>query len=100
MKILIPLCLLLSGSLLAEAQELGLQFGKSISNFQYSDSEGRELQGLQKADNFFMSGEYRQNMLKDPLNYRMFLDVGFAFNRYGSSGSDVVLDNYYSWDVT
>lgn len=100
MRMLTPICLLMFGSLLTEAQELGLQFGKSISNFQYRDSEGRDLQGLQKTDNFFMSGEYRQNAFKEPFNYRMFLNVGLAFNRYGASGSDVLLDNYYSWDVT
>ena len=84
----------------AEAQELGGQFGKSISNFQYRDSEGNRLGNLQKADNFYMAANYRQNIWKDPFNYKMFMNIGFAMNRYGSSGSDVVLDNYYSWDVT
>ena len=26
--------------------------------------------------------------------------LGLAYNRYGASGSDLVLNNYYSWDVT
>lgn len=100
MRILIALCLFVFAATVAQAQEFGLQFGKSISNFQYRDSEGSKLQGLQRVDNFFMSGDYRQNIFKEQFNYRMFMDIGLAFNRYGSSGSDVVLDNYYSWDVT
>src|SRR5690606_19939809 len=100
MKIMIPIFILTFGTLNTEAQELGLQFGKSISNFQYLDSQGRELENLKKTDNFFMSGEYRQNVFKEALNYKMSLNVGFAINRYGSSGSDVLLDNYYSLDVT
>jgi hypothetical protein len=100
MKNAITICLLMFAFLPAKTQELSVQFGKSISNFQYRDSEGQELENLQKADNFFMSAEYRQNVFKEPLNYKMFMDAGFAINRYGSSGSDVLLDNYYSWDVT
>lgn len=99
MKKIIPVFFLILSAFMAEAQELGLQFGKSVSNFQYIDSKGVELKDLQKTDNFFMTAEYRQMIIKKPFKNRMFMDVGFAYNRYGSSGSDAVLDNYYTWDV-
>jgi len=28
------------------------------------------------------------------------MDAGLGYNRYGSSGSDAVLNNFYTWDVT
>ena len=100
MKKYIFLILLISVAFAVNAQELGIQFGKSVSTFKFEDTEGVELQNLQKTDNFFMTLEYRHGILLEPLNGNMFLDIGIGYNRYGSSGSDAVLNNYYTWDVT
>ncbi len=100
MKHLFTLFLFFATVFSAHTQELGLQFGKSISNFQFRDSQGQELKGLRKADNFFMSVDYRQKIMLETFREKMHLNAGVGYNRYGSSGSDVVLDNYYSWEVT
>lgn len=100
MKKILLISILTAGTFLVKAQELGIQFGQSISNFQFEDSQGTELQGLQKTDNFFMTLDYRQPIFLKTFKQRMFMDVGFGYNRYGSSGSDAILDNYYTWDVT
>jgi len=94
----ISFCILLTYA--ASGQQLGLQFGKSISNFKFVDSEGKQLEGLQKDDNFFMTLDYRQGIFLETFHSKMFMNVGLGYNKYGSSGSDAVLNNYYKWNVT
>ncbi|MCK5702190.1 MAG: hypothetical protein KAI29_13590, partial [Cyclobacteriaceae bacterium] len=50
---------------LVSAQELNFQVGKSVSKFKFQDSQGDNLENLQGTDNFFMTLEYRQNILKN-----------------------------------
>jgi len=83
-----------------KAQELNIQFGDCISNFKYSDSQGDEIQGFESTGNFFMALEYRHNIPAGNANQKLFLNLGLGYNKYGSSGSDVTVDNYYEWDVT
>ena len=82
------------------AQELNFQVGKSVSKFKFQDSQGDNLENLQGTDNFFMTLEYRQNILKNIFKENLFTDLGIGYNRYGSTGSDPSLDLYYAWDVT
>jgi len=98
-KILILALLILTASIV-RAQELNFQVGKSVSKFKFQDSEGIDLQNLQSSDNFFMTLEYRQNILKKIFKNNLFTDLGIGYNRYGSSGSDSSIDLIYSWDVT
>lgn len=78
-------------------QELSLQAGKSISKIVFKDQYGNKLQNLQSVDNLFFSVGYRTNFLKKE---RLFADLGLAYNRYGSTGSDPAVDNFFSWDVS
>lgn len=82
------------------AQELNFQIGKSVSKFQFQDSQGDKLENLQGTDNFFMTLEYRQNILNKIFKNNLFTDLGIVYNRYGSTGSDPALDLYYAWDVS
>ena len=47
-----------------------------------------------------MTLDYRQGIMFDTFKGNMYMNLGLGYNRYGSSGSDVVLYNSYSWDVT
>ena len=78
------------------AQELNLQVGKSLSKFKFKNSLGQELQNLRSTDNFFMTLEYRKSIFTE----RLFADLGLGYNRYGATGSDAAVDNYFAWDVT
>lgn len=98
-KILLLALLFLSATILL-AQELNFQVGKSVSKFKFQDSQGDNLENLQGTDNFFMTLEYRRNILKNIFKKNLFTDLGIGYNRYGSTGSDPALDLYYAWDVT
>ena len=100
MKKIFLIAILIFPSFLVIGQELGLQFGKSISKFKFVDSDGVELDNLQRSDNFFMTLDYRQQIMLETFNGKMYMDMGLGYNRYGASGSDAVLNNSYSWDVT
>ena len=98
-KVLLIASLILSATIVS-AQELNFQIGKSISTFKFQDSQGNNLQNLQPTDNFFMTLEYRRNILTKYFKENLFADLGIGYNQYGSTGSDPAVDNYFAWDVT
>ena len=100
MKKYLLLSLLVLSATIICAQEFSFQAGKSISTFQYTDSQGNELQNLQSTDNFFMTLEYRQAILKKVFRENLFTDLGLGYNRYGSTGSDPTTGTFFAWDVT
>lgn len=100
MKTVLLFASLMLSAAVMRAQELNLQAGGSVSKFKFRDSQGNTLQNIHSTDNFFMTVEYRRNILKKIFKDNFYTDLGIGYYRYGATGSDATLDNYYAWDVT
>lgn len=78
------------------SQQVYLEMGKTISSFDYKNSDGNTLDNLRGSTHNYMKLGYHSNFLVQQLNYL----VGVSFNGYGASGSDDKLGNYYDWDIS
>jgi len=96
MKRFLPLFILFSIVKSIEGQQLFIEAGKSISSFNYKNTQGESLDNLHKTNHVFMSLGYRKNIITKNL----WLNLSGNYNSYGATGSDIDLDNYYSWDLT
>lgn len=88
--------MLVSLSIAADAQQLYVETGKTISSFNYKNSAGKQLENLHSTNHVFMSLGYRKSIFTKNL----FLNVSGNYNNYGAAGSDKELDNYFDWDLT
>ena len=79
----------------ARSQEIFVEAGKTLSSFDYTNSQGNKLANLQSTNQTFMSLGYRMNVFTKNL----YLDINGNYNSYGSNGSDISLDNYFEWDL-
>ena len=77
------------------SQQISLEGGKTISSFDFKNSQGESLENLQPSNHSFISLGYRKNVFTKNL----FLNINGTYNGYGSVGSDLALDNYFEWDV-
>jgi len=77
-------------------QQLYLEVGKTVSSFQYKNSEGQALENLLSKPNTYMAMGYRSALIEEKLHF----SVGGTYSGYGAIGSDQRLDNYFEWDVT
>ncbi|AMC11825.1 hypothetical protein Lupro_11360 [Lutibacter profundi] len=80
----------------AFSQQLVIEIGKSITNFDYKNSQGNELDNLQSTNQSYMYVGYRTNIFKDFI----FASLGTNYSTYGSIGSDNVLNNYFEWETS
>ncbi len=78
------------------SQQLYLETGKTVSLFNYKNSEGAALENLLSKPNTYIAMGYR-SVLKEN---KLYLSVGGTYNGYGAIGSDRALDNYFEWDVS
>jgi len=92
--ILFATCLLCVSSL--KSQQLYLETGKTISSFDFKNSQGGKLENLRATDHTFLSLGYRKSIFTE----RLFLNVIGNYNTYGAIGSDGALDNFFEWDIT
>lgn len=95
MRIFLLPALFLLYSISVKSQQIYLEAGKTISNFDFENSQGETLQNLQASDHTFISLGYRRNVFTKNL----FLNVNANYNGYGSIGSDRALDNFFEWDA-
>ena len=92
----IPLLLLLLGTMtLATSQQLYLEGGKTISSFEYNNSQGNKLENLQSITQTFMAMGYRDQVLTKNLH----ASLGASHAGYGAIGSDDSVGNFMEWDV-
>ncbi len=79
------------------SQQFYVEFGATISSFDYKNSQGDPLDNLLSKPNTYFGLGYRHaiNNAKS-----LFFSVGATYNGYGAIGSDNVLDNFFEWDVT
>ena len=92
----IPLLLLLLGTMtVATSQQLYLELGKTISSFEYKDSQGIKLENLQSITHAFMAIGYRDQVFIKNLH----ASLGASHAGYGAIGSDDSVGNFMEWDV-
>ncbi len=77
-------------------QLLYAEMGQTLSSFDYKNSLGGTLDNLQNGSKTYMGVGYVFQLPGDKVH----VQLGGVFTNYGTIGSDLVLDNYYEWDVS
>lgn len=78
-------------------QQLYMEYGSTVSAFDYKNSQGQPLNNLlAKSKSYFGMG-YRQVVNKQKT---LFLSAGLTYNNYGAIGSESSVDNFFEWDVS
>lgn len=91
----ITLLLLLLTATISSAQQLYLEVGKSLTSFDYKNSQGNSLENLQATSHSLMAIGYRNQLFTKNLN----LSLGANYAGYGAIGSDDAVGNFMEWDV-
>lgn len=92
-KITLALIVLLATNTFA--QQVYIEGGKTITSFDYKNTEGNLLENLQATTQSFMSLGYRDQVLMKNLN----MLIGTSYNAYGAIGSDDAVGNYLEWNL-
>ena len=82
-------------SLTLNAQQFNLEFGKVLSSFEYKNSEGEGLDNLRGTTNNHIEIGFRMPIRKT----QAYFTSGVSYNKYGATGSDNAVGNYYEWNV-
>lgn len=77
------------------AQQLYVEGGKTLSSFDYENSQGNSLENLQSTANSYLAAGYRSQLLTKKLN----IALGINYAGYGAIGSDDTVGNYMEWEV-
>jgi len=91
----ITLVLLILAATSTFAQQIYIEGGKTLSSFDYKNSQGNRLDNLQATPHSFMTAGYRNQIFTKNLN----LSLGLSYAGYGAIGSDDGVGNYFEWDV-
>jgi opacity protein-like surface antigen len=87
--------LLIATTTIATAQQLYVEGGKTLSTFDYKNSEGNSLENLQSTTHGFMAIGYTDQLFTKNLK----LSIGVNYAGYGAIGSDDSVGNFMEWDV-
>ncbi|AUP77774.1 outer membrane beta-barrel protein [Flavivirga eckloniae] len=93
-QLLISLVLIFSIS--GYSQQLYMEYGTTVSSFDYKNSQGQPLDNLLSQSKSYIGMGYRHNINEAKT---LFLSLGASYSGYGAIGSDNRLDNYFEWDV-
>lgn len=96
MKRILWLLFLSISSITLCGQQAYLEMGKTISSFDYRNSDNEILNNLYGSTHNYMRIGYHTISFVQKLNF----SAGIALSKYGAKGSDELLGNYYDWDVT
>lgn len=77
------------------AQQLYIEAGKTVSSFDYNNSQGQGLDNLQASNHSFLALGYRDQVFAKNLNG----SFGVAYAGYGAIGSDDTVGNFMEWDA-
>jgi hypothetical protein len=91
----ITLLLLLFFGITSFAQQIYIEGGKTMSSFDYKNSQGDRLDNLQATPQSFMTLGYREQIFTKNLN----ISLGASYAGYGAIGSDDTVGNYMEWDI-
>ncbi|PQV46573.1 hypothetical protein CLV33_10971 [Jejuia pallidilutea] len=97
MKKLIFTLLLFYSTGSINSQQLYMDYGQTISAFDYENSQGQRLNNLLSQSKSYFGMGYRHTLNKANT---IFLRGGLTFNNYGAIGSENSVDNYFEWDVS
>ncbi len=95
MKKITLMILLLTATTIATAQQLYVEGGKTMSSFDYKNSQGTSLANLQATAHSFMAIGYIKPVLFD----KMFASLGASYAGYGAIGSTDAVGNFMEWDT-
>lgn len=95
-KILLFLILICFG-LHCNGQQLYMEYGSTISSFDYKNSRGQRLNNLLSQSKSYFGMGYRHTLNKAKT---IFLRGGLNYNNYGAIGSESSVDNYFEWDLS
>lgn len=79
------------------SQKIYMEYGSTISSFDYTNSNGNSLNNLLSSSKSYFGVGYRQAI--NPKR-NLFLNLGMSYNGYGAIGSESTVDNYFEWDVS
>jgi hypothetical protein len=96
MKKIFWFLLLSVSSMTLFGQQVSLEMGKTISSFDYRNSDNKTLDNLYGSTNNYMRLGYNSISFVQKLDF----SVGIVLSKYGARGSDELLGNFYDWDVT
>lgn len=94
-KLLLGLAFLISIS--SFSQKIYMEYGSTISSFDYKNSNGDPLNNILSSSKSYFGAGYRQAI--NPQR-NIFLNLGLSYNGYGAIGSESSVDNYFEWDVS
>jgi len=77
------------------SQQVYIEAGKTMSSFDYKNSQGGRLDNLQASTHSFMTAGYRNQIFTKNLN----VSLGTSYAGYGAIGSDDTVGNYMEWDI-
>jgi len=89
------LLVLLMTAAIGTAQQLYVEAGKTLSSFDYHNSQGQALNNLQASAHSFMTLGYRDQLFTNKLNG----SFGTSYAGYGAIGSDDSIENFMQWDA-
>ena len=96
MKLLTSLLISSIALISLNAQSIFIENGKSISGFEFENSQQEPLENLHTKTKTYISIGYEHELKKiKNLN----IQLGLTHNSYGAKGSDGVFNNYFEWDV-
>ncbi|MFD2727183.1 hypothetical protein [Hyunsoonleella rubra] len=78
-------------------QQLYMEYGSTISSFDYKNSQGERLNNLLSRSKSYFGMGYRHTLNGAKT---LFLNAGISYNNYGAIGSESSVDNYFEWDVS
>ncbi len=90
-------CLFFLSTSLGFCQQLYMEYGSTISSFDYENSRGERLDNLLSRSKSHIGMGYRHVL---NTNKTLFLSLGASYNNYGAIGSESSVDNYFAWDVS
>jgi hypothetical protein len=91
----ITFILLLLTATITTAQQLYVEGGKTMSSFNFKNSQGNTLANLQASAHSFMAIGYRNPVLFD----KMYASLGASYAGYGAIGSTDAVGNFMEWDT-
>ena len=96
MKLLTSLLISSIALISLNAQSIFVENGKSISGFEFENSQQEPLGNLHTKTKTYISIGYEHEIKKiKNLN----IQLGLTHNSYGANGSDGIFNNYFDWDV-
>lgn len=90
-------CTVLLISVSTFGQKIYMEYGSTISEFDYENSNGNRLNNLLSQSNSYFGMGYRQAINPERT---LFVNLGASYNGYGAIGSENSLDTYFEWDVS